>query len=552
MRRPLAIGLSAILTALVLAGGPQRADGAIGFRVGDYHAALPLVVDPVLGWTTLLGGSSRDALEDMVSDAAGNVYVCGFSSSPDYPATAGAAQPAIAGSTDTIVTKLDPNGSIVWSTFLGGSSWDYPSAIAVDAQGRVYVTGFTGSTDFPVVGGLSNPAASSKAFVVQLAADGSTLLWSTFVSATGRNWAEALKIDAAGKLIVAGYADSGGLAPTPGVVGPTAPGGLDVFVVKWTPGASSPDWATYIGGTGSDFVLCLGLTSDGAIVAGGGTDSSDFPMVGNGYDRTLGGPTEGFLAKLSPDATSLAWTTYVGGSGRDAVYSIALDSTDSVHIIASTESVDIGVTPGAFGSSMRGTSDAWLGKLSADASTVLWATYLGGSGAEVPYAVRLDPSSDVIVCGATNSTDFPLAGASVQTAAAGGYDGFVAHVGQNGTTLLWSSYLGASGSDEAHGLVLTPAGELYVAGTTEGSGLPGASGPSLIWDGFVMRFTGFPTAPPPPPPPPPAPPSEDGGKDSACQCSATAPGGGDSIYAVLFATLLVGLLWTRLVTAWRR
>ena len=412
------------------------------FAVGAYDHTLPLVIDPLLQ-STYLGGSDFDVAHALaIAPKTGDVYVAGQTSSADFPGTAGGAQPA-SGTTNAFVARL--NGaltSLTQATYLGGSVGDHAIALAIAPMtGDVYVAGTTFSTDFP--------------------------------------------------------GTIGGAQPTHGG------GGLsDVFVARLSSGLTVLIQATYLGGSGADHAFALAIApTTGDIYVAGFTDSANFPGTAGGAQPTSGGGQDAFVARLTSGLTSLAQATYLGGTSTDEVTALAISpTTGGVYVAGRTASIDFPGTTGGAQPENGGNQDAFVARLNVGLSSLIQATYLGGSSFEEALALAIAPSTgDVYVAGITVSTDFPGTAGGAQPASAGRQDAFVARLSSGLNSLTQATYLGGSGDfvgsiNVASALGIAPAtGDVYVAGGTDSDNFPGAAGgvqPAFggVADAFVARF----------------------------------------------------------------
>ncbi|HJQ25258.1 MAG TPA: SBBP repeat-containing protein [Blastocatellia bacterium] len=263
----------AVAARYVLRGG-----GRVGFALGSYDRRRPLVIDPVLGYSTYLGGNNYDSTRAIAVDAAGNAYVVGQTYSTDFP-TALPVQPQLGGASDVFVTKLNASGTaLVYSTYLGGSDYDYGNSIAVDAAGNAYVTGYTLSTNFPTVNPLQTDGGSEDAFVAKLNPAGTALVYSTYLGGSSFDEGQSIAADAAGNAYVGGWTGSTNF-PTVNALQPTFGGGADIFVSKLNPAGTALTYSTYLGGTANDSSVSLAIDAAGNVYLAGATDSPDFPTV---------------------------------------------------------------------------------------------------------------------------------------------------------------------------------------------------------------------------------------------------------------------------------
>ncbi len=444
-----------------------------------------------LAYATFLGGLSWETGWGIAVDASGSAYVVGTTFSPDFPATPGAFQTTLDGEMDAFVAKLSPDGSrVMWATFLGGSGTDGAGAVAVDPSNNVYVAGGTGSLDFPTTSGAfgQTPNGRGDAFVAKLSPDGSRLLWSTLLGGADNEGAQAqaLAIDGSGNVYVTGATTSPDFPVTPGAFDETCGtdgtcngNGTDhpddVFVTEISSDGHSLVWSTFLGAEGVERPGSIVLDAAGYPVIAGYTWSAGFPATPGVFQSTYRGGYDAFVAKLSPDGSTLAWATFLGGSGSEGG-SATLDAAGAIVISGGTDSLDFPVTPGAYQTAFGGDIDGFVGKLSPDGRTLVWATYLGGTGQDGCTAV-VDRSGAIHVTGITNSSNFPVTPDAFDPSYNGGVnDGFVARLNATGSRLAYATFLGGSGDDDLDHAVLDAAGNVYVSGRTNSPDFPATPG----------------------------------------------------------------------------
>jgi hypothetical protein len=479
--------------------------GRVGFALSDYDPGLPLVIDPTFG------GSGDDIGSGIAVDSAGSPYLTGWTDSTDWP-TANPYQGANAGFLDAFVMKLSPDGSsIVYSTYLGGDGDDLGNGIAVGSTGAAYVTGFTGSTNFPIANAYQeNLRGIYDGFVTKLSPDGSTLVYSTYLGGSplgsplptgGDDRARAIAVDSSGSAYVTGQTNSKDF-PTVNAyqsvrMGPPDDNAAyDVFVTKLSPGGSALVYSTYLGGNGGDFGFGIAADSAGSAYVTGWTGSTDFPIA-NAYQSAFGGPSDGldaFVTKFDPGGSALVYSTYLGGTGSDNGWGIAADSTGAAYVAGQTGSTDF-PTVNPFQAARRGGSDAFVTKLNPSGSA-RYSTYLGGNRGERGFGIAVDAAGAAWVTGDTESTDFPTAN-PLQAANAGFFDAFVTKLSVGGNLLLFSTYRGGSDYDTNTGIALGAA-HAWTVGYTESSGLAPADSVQHTSDAgfgvFVSEFPAVPTA----------------------------------------------------------
>jgi hypothetical protein len=499
----------------------------VSFQVTAYDAGRPLVIDPVLFYSTYLGGSGNDQGFGIAVDSSGNAYVTGSTGSTNFPTTAGAFQTTYGGgSEDAFITKLNPTGSgLVYSTYLGaggGFGNDEAHGIAVDSADNAYVTGSTNSTNFPTTPGAFQPTVPFKncsavgcttVFVTKINPAGSALVYSTYLGGSGEDGGAAIAVDAAGNAYVAGGTQSSNFPTTPGVFQPT-PGGVsgsssgvgDVFVTKLNTTGSGLVYSTYLGGSLGEGPGGIAVDASGNTYVAGGTQSSNFPTTPGAFQTTHGGGLDtAFVTKINPTGTGLVYSTFLGGNGSDGAAGPVLDAAGNAYVTGNTSSTNFPTTPGAFQATYGGgVGDAFVTKLNPLGSGLIYSTYLGGSGQDAGAGIALDSSGNAYVAGYTNSANFPTVNA-VQGAIGGGLDAFVTVVNPTGLALVYSTYLGGSGYDQGSGIALDslPNPNAYVTGFTGSLNFPTTTGALQTtfgggsFDAFVTKITNI-TLPPGP------------------------------------------------------
>jgi hypothetical protein len=485
----------------------------VGFAVGRYDRRRPLIIDPVLVYSSFLGGSGDEDIRSNAVDREGNVYVTGQTSSAAFPGVnAGSIQPAHGGFPyDAFVTKIDPTGTaIVYSTYLGGGGIEWGFGIAVDGGGNAYVTGYTDSATFPGVNaGSIQPAnaGGNDAFVTKIDPTGSAIVYSTFLGGPGTDWARGIAADGAGNAYVTGGTDS---ATFPGVsagsLQPVNAGGsfpADVFVTKINPTGTAIVYSTFLGGSGSE--QGFGIAADGAgnAYVTGETRSSIFPGVNAGSIQPANaGGNDGFVTKINPTGTAIVYSTFLGGSTDDASQSIAVDSAGGAYVTGETGSNAFpGVNAGSIQPFNAGGGsfpfDGFVTKINPAGGAIVYSTFLGGSGNDTGVGIAVDSAGNSYVTGGTDSATFPGVNAgSLQPANGGGVqDGFVTKISPMGTAIVYSTFLGGSGVDAGLGIGIDGAGNAYVAGTTTSTTFPGVNAGSFqpangggSEDGFVTKI----------------------------------------------------------------
>ena len=457
-------------------------------EVGPHDGRRPLVIDPVLSYSTFLGGSGPDNGQDVTIAPDGTLWYVGTTFSSDLPSAANGAS----GDQDAFVSHFTPDGrTLLSTTYIGGTSADFANRAKATASG-VYVVGGTVSADFPSPdapcavcrnppAGLQpweiySPPSDSQSFLVKLDTLGA-LAHAAVFGGDRLDLAWVLGLDDAGRPYVGSNSCGDGFPTTAGAyktsrtpaADPSDPNNeCDVTVARFaeTAGGFALGYGTYLGGSGADFVAGLAVTPGGAAWVVGGTTSGDFPTTAGARQATNAGGYDAFVARIAPEGGSLSYSTFFGGSAYDYPFDVALDGAGSAYVAGRTESADFPTTAGAFQQTAAGGSDGWVAKFALSGS-LAWCTRLGGSGFDWPFAIAVAPGGSSYVAGLTDSPDFPTR-LPAQAGPGGDGDAFVSRLSPSGSRLSWSTYLGGPGWDGSHGLARVGPGGVWVAGTTSG------------------------------------------------------------------------------------
>lgn len=386
-----------------------------------------------LMYSTYIGGNNADYGYSLAIDAAGNVYLAGATYSTNFPTTSGAYQTTDPDNStylsEGFVLKLRPQNTgasaLVYSTYIGGNNHDVCRALALGPSGQVYVVGRTESSNFPSTSGAYQPndQPGADGFLLQLSLQGngsSDLVYSTYLGGNDFDDCRDMAIDANGDIYIAGFTGSTNFPTTATSYQPTDLPGEDAFVAKLRPqgnGTADLLYSTYIGGNGADNAHTLALDASGNVYVGGGTSSTNFPTTTGSYQTSLSGAQDAFLAKLSLQgngASDLRYSTYLGGSGADYGYGLAVDADGHAYVVGSTASANFPTSSCGAPLGDQGGVDlfvAIVAPLGGGSADLLYATYLGGADIEQPGApgqgIALGLPGQVFVTGRTLSTDFP-------------------------------------------------------------------------------------------------------------------------------------------------
>ncbi|MBI2268809.1 MAG: SBBP repeat-containing protein [Bacteroidetes bacterium] len=448
---------------------PGRAgEGLVTFELGTWNPEHALVVDP---WVTYYGGTGGDAGTSIATDASGNVYLGGWTSSVASISSAGF-QNVKSGGADAFLVKFNGAGARLWATYYGGTGSDQGKSVAADALGNIYLAGQTTSTTGIASAGFQNIFGGTfDAFLVKFNSVSGTRLWATYYGGMSGDYGQSIATDALGNVYLAGYTVStAGIAST-GFQNIFGGGTFDAFLVKFS-GAGSRVWGTYYGGTGDDMGKSVATDASGNVYLAGNTPSTA-GIASGGFQNVLGGGTDAFLVKFNSTSGGRLWATYYGGTAYDGGNSVATDVAGNVYMAGQTTSA-IGIAAGGFQNVFGGSVfyDAFLVKFDSagGAASRIWATYLGGSDRDYALSVAVDQlTNDVYVSGDTYSLNFPVSSCAWQQTLGGEEDGFVTHFSQAGQ-LICSSYVGSPAIPHDEECVITLYGcFVYMTGYVGGS-----------------------------------------------------------------------------------
>jgi aldose sugar dehydrogenase len=459
----------------------------ITFAVGDYDRTEPLVIDPALVYSTYLGGSGDDTGSSIAIDGSNNIYLAGTTNSTNFP-THDAAYPAKAGLSDIFVTKIDATGGqVIYSTYVGGSGNDRASAIALNSGGEAYVVGRadSSSTDFPTTPGVIAPTYRGGDFdglVFKLNAAGNALAYASYLGGDENDSVEGIAVDANGNAYLTGGSRSHGFPTTPNAFQSSNSGDTDAYLTKINSTCTNYLYSTLLGGAGTDRGSGVAIDAAGNAYVVGYTTSNDFPTE-NAFQNSFGGSFDAFVAKIDTNGSgpsSLIFCSYLGGSGDDKAYGVAIDSGgNNVYVTGQTSSNNFPLlNPAqlAFG----GSFDAFVAKISSAGGKV-YASYLGGSGDDRGTGIAVNSSGSAYVTGFTSSTNFPTV-TPLQIANAGGFDLFVAKLNPAGSAFTYSTYLGGSANESnattvtsTNPIALSASSDAYITGFTSSTNFPTAS-----------------------------------------------------------------------------
>jgi len=492
--------------------------GAVSIDAVRMDPSDTLVIDPPMEYLTYAGRSGPEVSGRAASDSQGNQYFTASTTNGEWPTTPGAALVNRNGFTPTnaVVAKLSADGKqLLYSTVFGGVEAEVGVGVAVDPSGNILLTGVTTSTDFPTTAnatqrtppplGPSDPN-STNCYVVKLNAAGNSPIFSTYLGGTRQDMCTAIASDRQGNVYVAGMSNSNDFPVTPGAFQEryrlgTAPENHDLVMVKFNPTGTERLYSTYIGGGGFDLAFGMAVDGDGAAYLTGATSSTNFPVTAGAIRPTFSGRSinlapleagDAFVLKIARDGGSLAYSTYLGGSGDDVGMAVQVDGQGNAYVAGNTMSTNFPVTAGAYQTQYKGAGgmnfkagDCFISKVNPSGTQLLYSTLFGGSGDERCVAMGIDGQGSVWAAGHTHSKDFPLTPDALQTtnktlpSSLGQIllgDGFVFHLTPDGSRVNYSTYLGGIGHELITGLSMGPDGLPMVVGVTSSKDLPVTAG----------------------------------------------------------------------------
>ena len=457
----------------------KRGDDGFGFALGPYDDSRTVVIDPLL-YCSYYGGGDTEFIFNSELDDDGCLHLVGITMSVDFPTTPGAYNSSISGDWDSFVVKLNANGtSPLFSTYFGGSAYEAISGIDLDAEGNIYLSGITNSTDLPVTSDAIIPdylGGYWDGFVCKFNSTGQGILYSSYIGTAQYDNLNDLELGSDGSLYVTGRTTSHNLTNTTGTYQSTFSGGtFDGYVMKINRSGRSIDFATYLGGDGDEVGSRILVDDDGFIYISGSTTSTDFPTTASAYDRSLGGQMDGYVTKLAPDGSDLEFSTYVGGSDVEDVSDLALGENKSLYIVGISHSNDFPTTAGVYQRNRVGFYSTYVVHLHPSGTSLEESTLFGRAGSDewvVGTSMAINEGGNVFIGGYTQSTIFPTTEGAAQRRNGGGTDAFVSMLSPDLARLLYSSYHGGDDYDIPNTVALADDWTLWLAGSTRSGDFP--------------------------------------------------------------------------------
>lgn len=440
-------------------------------------------------FSTYLGGLFEDVGRASAVDYAGRVVVGGWTESENFPVTPGAFDATFNGVLDAFAARFSVNGgALEFATFFGGSGDDGSQSIAVDRLGRVYVAGWSESANFPTTADAYDRTFNggiSDAYVLRLNEAGSALDYSTYLGGTEWDKSVAVGVDTSYRAYVAGYLYSTDYPTTVGAYDRIHNGNRDGFVTRMNASGSGLDYSTFLGGLASDWIWGIAVDGGGRAYVTGSTTSSNFPTTASAYDPIFNGATDGYVARFSNTGSGLEYSTFLGGSGVDVSYAVAMDGSHRAYVTGDTDSSNFPTTANAFDRTFNGQVDAFVARLEASGGSLSYGTFLGGGNVDRGQGIAVDDSGRAHVAGETTSAEFPTSANALDRIYNGGIDAFLAVLSNAADTLAYSTFIGGSSDDWGASVRLFDSNTALITGDTRSINFP------VTADAYDTSFNGF-------------------------------------------------------------
>ena len=480
----------------------------VGFAAPAYDPARPLIIDPVLSYSSLLGGASDEVAYGVATDGAGRAYVVGYTASLDLPVTPGAYQAtARGGARDAFVARLNPLGTgFEYLTYLGGGGDDLAYAVAVDGAGNAYVAGGTSSTDFPTTTAAyrrTYNGGASDGFVAVLNAAGNALQYSTYLGGSGNDVIYGLALAGGNQATVTGETSSSNFPVTAGAWRGSYGGGIsDAFASRLNAAGTALVFSTYLGGSADETGYGVAVDGMSNTYVAGCTQSGDFPTTAGSVQRVKGAGYDAFLTALNAAGTAAVYSSFLGGGDVDFAIAVAVEAAGAAYVTGYTASADFPRTSGAVQTVKAAGYDVFVAKFAPAGNALSYSTFIGGNGDDYGLGIAVDSAGNAHVTGDTASTNFPVTSDAFQRNLPGLYNAFLLKLNPSGSALLHSSLFGGGGYETGYGVALDGQGRTYVVGTSVSADFPTTAGAAQrdyqgAAEAFVLRTTALNQTPAP-------------------------------------------------------
>ena len=429
----------------------------VQYDIGSFDTTLPLTIDPLIS-SSYFGGTRNEYCRGLAKDSENNIYVTGNTKSDDFPTTSGAydeERNSAGDYRDVFVFKMNEDASeLIYSTFVGGTKSEYNFGIGVDDLGQAFVTGRTASVDFPTTNGCYDDSHNggglmgNDLFLFGLTADGSDLLYSSYIGGSDDESDNTIFVDGDGYVYLSGPTASTDFPTTGGCYDDSYGGGnSDLYILKMNKAGSELEFSTYLGGEGFEVSMDILVDADGYVYITGSSNSQDFPTTPGCYDTTLDeSDSDIIICKLLSDGSDLVLSTFIGGSDYESGYAFAIDPEGNICVTGETRSDDFPTSPGCLDDTFDGgTNDVVVFELDPQLSELQFSTYIGGTELDRAYELDLDPYGTIFISGNTESPNFPIGEVSYDTEPNGDDDCFLLSLRGDGKVLFYSTFFGGSG-----------------------------------------------------------------------------------------------------------
>jgi len=443
------------------------------FTISEIDLENPLI------FSTCIGGTGYDYSNSLDIDSSGNIYIGGNTESTFFPIFGGI-DTELVGESNLFVIKMSENGDqILFATFIGGNNNDYVYDLELDAGGDIILVGETSSSDFPFTTHFDSSIDAMEGFLLELDADGNDILSATTLG----GFPTALEIDNENNIVITG--DAAPDLPTLNAFDSSSNGGGEIFLMKVNYTNTELIFSTFIGGSNHDYGYDVAVDFQCNIYLTGMTHSSDFPII-NGFSDTLQGDRDAFVLKFNSSGTGISYSTFLGGSTFDFGYAIEVDILGNAYVVGTTHSANFPLM-NPFQSSLIGENDAFVTKLNASGTGLVFSTLIGGDSWERPYDIEVASDFSVYIAGTTQSSDYPMED-PYRDYLWSGNDIFLTRFNSSGSSLLFSTYFGGDQNEQFTDILIDSNGILTVTGMTSSDVFPTVNDYDNPPNGYVESF----------------------------------------------------------------
>lgn len=441
----------------------------IQIAIGDYNKNHPLIVDPVITFSSFVGGNQVDSSFSAQTDLDNNIYIAGYTNSTNLPVTS-AYQNQLGGFASAFVAKFSPapDSLPIYITYVGNDVAEVRD-MAIDPSGNTYVTGSTSSTSFPTVNAFqASKVGIIDGYVFKLNSTGTDLIYSTYFGGNSVDRGRAIGLDSQNNAYITGVTTSTTF-PVVNAYQSTNAGVQDAYVIKVSADGGAIIYSTYLGGTGGDYAAAIDVDDSGKAYLSGNTSSTDYPLMNADQNQANGG--EDGIVSVMDSSGGLLYSSYLGGNNNDFATSIKLDNNGNILVAGNTESTNF---PFLMNNSqpLNGVRDAFITRIDPSAINVPQSQLKGGSGEDSAQAMVVDNNNDIYISGVTTSNDLDLILPVQPTNAGGNSEIFINVLSMDDGISKFSTYLGGSGEDYVRGLSITDQFDLLLSGETSSNDYP--------------------------------------------------------------------------------